>query len=529
MQQPNKAVISPGLRGLMLVQQGLKELQGQGGAPAAGGLPTVLDQAKQAATQALGAQAPQQQAQPSMTPPPQGPQAPEGGIAGIAQNAATGANINDMKQKQAEQVMMQMAQQQQQQPMQMMASGGIAGLPAENMRGFAEGGVIGYDGTGKQGQFVASRDDKDAPLILRTELERELARVPADAADELRKRSNVTALTKELAGLGSPSRYAKAPSKFPDSAPANPPLDRPVRMPGKGGEGIPYPTPQGREFAETRPERVAGNTQPYTPPLAPVAQQDDLMKVIASVNKGFPAPTGGAARMAAYEKLLAERPLVGEGNIAAITKAQQQEEALNKQLEESALSRQLSAFLSGMQDRTEGATMGKFHAGEDTRKRAQIASVLNREQTIAAQRELQQAQRIGDSEKMMDAQNKLDTLETQRAGNAMGLTGTVYAANERLEAAKAAAKAALPLQVYEKIIKRVDDRMAQEEKNLGSSPDRATDPTYMDKKRLQFLAEAIQEAKAAGVDVRNMESVTSAAPKDNPYGPRPQGAVVRNK
>ena len=142
MQQPNKAVISPGLRGLMLVQQGLKELQGQGGVPAAGGLPTVLDQAKQAATQALGAQAPQQQVQPSMTPPLQGPQAPEGGIAGIAQNAATGANINDMKQKQAEQAMMQMAQQQTQQP-QMMASGGIAKLPAGNMQ-FSEGGIIPY-------------------------------------------------------------------------------------------------------------------------------------------------------------------------------------------------------------------------------------------------------------------------------------------------------------------------------------------------------------------------------------------------
>lgn len=142
MEQPNKAVISPGLRGLMLVQQGLKELQGQDGVPAAGGLPTVLDQAKQAATQALGAQAPQQQMQPSMTPPPQGPQAPEGGIAGIAQNAATGANINDMKQKQAEQAMMQMAQQQTQQP-QMMASGGIAKLPAGNMQ-FSEGGIIPY-------------------------------------------------------------------------------------------------------------------------------------------------------------------------------------------------------------------------------------------------------------------------------------------------------------------------------------------------------------------------------------------------
>ena len=145
MQQPNKAVISSGMQALIAsIQEGETKLTTPEGAP------TV-------AAKHMAAQSPQMQMQqPGMTPPPQGSMAPEGGIAGIAQNAATGNNINDMKQKQAEQAMMQMAQQQQQQPTQTMASGGIAELPAENMRGFAEGGVIGFAGDGEQGSEVPS-------------------------------------------------------------------------------------------------------------------------------------------------------------------------------------------------------------------------------------------------------------------------------------------------------------------------------------------------------------------------------------
>jgi hypothetical protein len=161
MEQPNKAVISEGLNGLMLVQRGLEALQKQGaGAPTMGGLPTIADQARQAGEQALAPQQAQQaQQQPSMMPPPQGARAPEGGIAGIAQNAATGMGIKQMQDQQAQKAIMQMAMQQQQP--------GIAGLPAENMRGFAEGGVLGFAGDEEQGSEVKNKkviSDRDGIL-----------------------------------------------------------------------------------------------------------------------------------------------------------------------------------------------------------------------------------------------------------------------------------------------------------------------------------------------------------------------------
>lgn len=70
------------------------------------------------------------------------------GVAGIAQNTATG-NAIEMQQQQAAQkaLMDQMLAQQRTQQPPMMAEGGIASLYAGNMDDFAEGGVVGYNGT----------------------------------------------------------------------------------------------------------------------------------------------------------------------------------------------------------------------------------------------------------------------------------------------------------------------------------------------------------------------------------------------
>ncbi len=303
MEQPNKAVISPGLRGLMLVQQGLKELQGQDGVPAAGGLPTVLDQAKQAATQALGAQAPQQQMQPSMTPPPQGPQAPEGGIAGIAQNAATGANINDMKQKQAEQAMMQMAQQQQQQPTQTMASGGIAELPAENMRGFAEGGVIGFAGDGKQGSEVKSKSWVDAfpEEALIHNIVKFLSR-SNEAIGDYDARQMVT-------GEDPSKFYAKPEQLIPES----PQIQLPERAIVEGEQSSPTPP----TAPAPRPERVVRKTQPSV--ALPGVQYGAKPE---QYDTGMTSGIGG---------ILSSAPAtVDSPEIAAILAKEAQKQALNK-------------------------------------------------------------------------------------------------------------------------------------------------------------------------------------------------------
>ena len=125
MEQPNKAVISEDLEGLMLVMQGMSKLQKKGGgAPATGGPPSILDQAKQAGAQAL---APQQQIQQ--------------GLPGVIQNLSA---ANPSVQKNAEQGQVaDMAQKVTAQMQRQSQPPGITGLPAGNMQ-FSEGGIIPY-------------------------------------------------------------------------------------------------------------------------------------------------------------------------------------------------------------------------------------------------------------------------------------------------------------------------------------------------------------------------------------------------
>ena len=116
--------------------------------------PTLAAQMAQAAAPQVA------QNDPSMAPPPLG-QEPEGEVANVAQNAGLGAAIQGQQQQQAQQAMMQMAQQQQQAQQQpaMMASGGIAGLAADNMRGFKEGGVLGFNAGESVPKAFGSEED----------------------------------------------------------------------------------------------------------------------------------------------------------------------------------------------------------------------------------------------------------------------------------------------------------------------------------------------------------------------------------
>ena len=134
----NEAVISGGLNALMLLQRGMEEMQKNPPAQQGPAGPTVAMQAQQAAQQAVAGQPPQD---PSAPPPPGQPQPQENGIAGIAQNVGTGAQIQAQQQQQAQQAMMAQAQQAQRPPQQI-ASGGIAGLNTQNMRGCKDGGVM---------------------------------------------------------------------------------------------------------------------------------------------------------------------------------------------------------------------------------------------------------------------------------------------------------------------------------------------------------------------------------------------------
>lgn len=477
MQQPNKAVFSSGMQALIAsIQEGETKLTTPDGAP------TV-------AAKHMAALAPQQQMQqPGMTPPPQGSAAPEGGIAGIAQNAATGNNINDMKQKQAEQAMMQMAQQQQQQqPTQMMASGGIAELPAENMRGFAEGGVIGFAGDGEQGSEVPSLVERIKEQAIKEALLRQ-KRV---------QQSQPEITLESLFNAGRRARGLDAPTAASGEKPVAPAGGVQFQYKPEGASNMlsalmaesrrvqdpaekaavmaqiekmmqagvtPLPTapssaPVGTQYAEARPERVMGNVQPYTPQAA--APATGIAGIAEELNRVY-APQNKAAeeRVAAREKLAAERLPVGAGNIEALMEAQRAREALDKQLKESKGVRSLDALLAGLAGRNTGETMGAFRAGEIKSERDRIAETLINKQLIAAQQELQNAQRLGDFDKAAAARDKIDEIEARKQQQLMQLAGVVYGADERAEAARGAADTAatrLKISEFQKEAKNLDD------------------------------------------------------------------------
>ena len=166
--------------------------------------------------------------------------------------------------------------------------------------------------------------------------------------------------------------------------------------------------------------------------------------------------------------------------------------------------------------------MTGFHAGEDTRKRAQIALALNREQTIAAQQEQQNAQRLGQFDKASEAQDKIDRLNAERQQHAMQLTGVAYGANERLEAAKAAAKAAL----YDKLKDNVRDSIKLA---LVADPTLGIE-TMHNKKRLAdleaqlFEVEYARYAKLAGLPA----GAPAAAPTESKSDAPKWGAMKVN-
>ena len=140
--------------------------------------------------------------------------------------------------------------------------------------------------------------------------------------------------------------------------------------------------------------------------------------------------------------------------------AQRAREALDKQLKESKGVRSLDALLAGLAGRNTGETMGAFRAGEIKSERERIAETLNNKQLIAAQQELQNAQRLGDFDKAAAARDKIDEIEARKQQQLMQLAGVVYGADERAGIARGAADTAatrLKISEFQKEAKNLDD------------------------------------------------------------------------
>jgi hypothetical protein len=438
MQQPNKGIISPGLKGLMLVQEGLRQMQEGQVSPQGPAGPTLAMQMAQAAQQP---QQPQQQ--PSMMPPPPGQMQPEGAVANVAQDAGIGAAIQGQQQQDAQKAMMQMAmaqQQAQQQQPAMMASGGIAGLRADNMREFKEGGVLGFEDGGMPwyqrmiDSITQGQASPEAQAALANVQEAQLAKAKQKLESE-----RATA----MAAVQSPNRPQRDAALVEQLAPTAPPLAAPTVSVAQAAD------------ANNLPAR------PTPPPVArpPVAGSGGAAQGIQSLmTEKLPSAAVDMAAvrqqrdpeytktLADYKAALAGKQDFSQEGIANLAQSQREMMANREKQDKD------SAYLNLQKMFAQGARSGYAGMGEAniSAKEAQQAlmearanqDALLRDKMLAV-RVAAQAESIGDKEKMLGAQQKVAEIDAKLADNATSMKVAEMGATSSMNNAKIAADATL--------------------------------------------------------------------------------------
>ena len=438
MQQPNKGIISPGLKGLMLVQEGLRQMKEGQVSPQGPAGPTLAMQMAQAAQQ------PQQQ--PSMMPPPPGQAQPQQNpTADVAQDAGIGAAIQGQQQQQAQQAMMQMAQQQQQaqqQQPQQMAHGGIAGLRADNMSHFKEGGVLGFEDGGMpwyqrmMDSITQGQVSPEAQAALANVQEAQLAKAKQKLESE-----RATA----MAAVQSPDRPQRDAALVEQLAPTAPP---------------PPPAPPAVSVAQA----ADANNLPAQPTPPPVAR---------------PPVAGGGGAAQGIQSLMPEKLPSAAIDMSAIR--QQRDPELNKTLADykAALAGKRDFTQEGLanleqtkqemmanratRDKAEGWTefqrmmaggaragyagMGEANLASKDAQQAMMEARANQDALLRdkmlAVKVAAQAESIGDKEKMLGAQQKVAEIDDKLAGNATQMKVAEMGAVANMNHAKITAAAAI--------------------------------------------------------------------------------------
>ena len=442
MQQPNKGIISPGLQELMRAQESLRQMMQAGQvSPQGPAGPTLAAQMAQAA-------APQQPPQqPSMMPPPPGQMQPEGAVANVAQDAGIGAAIQGQQQQQAQQAMMQMAQQQQQAQRQqpaMMASGGIAGLRADNMREFKEGGVLGFeDGgmpwykrlvEGPEKSYLGIREKYNQQKVEeeRAKLMDEISAnqtgkvLSADAPRPERDAARVEQLAAPVAAPPPPPAAADPyadPSRGRDVPPvARPPTPPPVaRPPVAGGGGA----AQGIQslMLEKLPSTAVD--------MAAVRQQRD------------PEYT---KTLADYKAALAGKRDFSQEGLANLEQSQREIMANRATRDKGAGWTEFQRMLAGGA-RSGYAGMGEANLASKDAQQALMEARANQDalmrDKMLAVKIAAQAESIGDKEKMLGAQQKVAETDAKLADNATQMKVAEMGATSSMNNAKIAADASL--------------------------------------------------------------------------------------
>lgn len=289
--------------------------------------------------------------------------------------AAAPSMMENMKRQQMQQMVREAMQPQ---------PAGIEGLPAPNMQGMAEGGVVGF--SGEFGSVVPE----------------------VTALDELRvaqekRRRETEALRRQVEFLES-SGALQAPAA----------RARLSQMEGPPVASTPKP-PQ--PAAQPRPQ--SATPRPAAPPPAPqegIAQlvAPTIAAAMAAAEKQLPA-SGLDKNRAALEELQRmkrERPATGQMTSKALEEEGGVAAALKAKMDESARERGIMAWLLGGDGRGASARGYEgFRKAEDQRQKLQAQENTIRVAKIEAIKEANEARRIGDQEAYVNALNKITELD----------------------------------------------------------------------------------------------------------------------
>jgi hypothetical protein len=313
----------------------------------------------------------------------------------------------------------------------MMAGGGIAGLRADNMSHFKEGGVLGF----------AEGDKVPEP----TEAELREASKPAGLLRQSMEKPTASEIRTMLAAVADkavpPEDVAKAyqdPSRqrdVPDitaEAYQDPSRTRDV-SPKVGIAASRSPS------VGARPP-VAPPAPSAPPPAAPnlASQFNEAM----SLAKPMANPDQDKAREAVEEMVKARQAqgVPGGVHLQALLDAQQKRARLSEQDEAGAGGRGLAALFQGMMGRNEGSSVAAHNEREKQRRRLDIAETLADKEKESAIRDVQAATATGNAEKKAAAYEKLaaitqegQKIQTQLAGQILGLASTNITAAANLE------------------------------------------------------------------------------------------------
>lgn len=446
-----QAVIPDAFAALANLTRALDEFKKTQASPQGPAGPTVAMQAAQAAQQAAQPQAPEGQP----APPPGQPQPQQNGIAGIAQNAGIGAQIQAQQQQAAQQAMMAQAQQAQQaQQPQQMARGGIAGLNTHNMRGFKEGGVLGF----ARGEEVPDAEPTAAELeaaskaagLLRQTFERpdenvdlQRAKTEAARANAILNQYGIIKKQNDPQGLEAARKDADAARKELLSVISNqfygPQGERKNTVEGqKDTRDLPNAAPTSmidtRDVQSSRPPVAQAAVRPVQQTPRPPAQTgpEAVEAMMERMQKYAPGvdTTEQRAEINRLKQMRADQPLAGLEQLAAHRKAQARMDALNAEQDASSGSRRLDALIEGFRTRNVGNTMGAFQASELARRKNAALEEESRAQLTGAIADAQSAKKIGDQEKYISAIKDVNTIlkdNADRKAQISGQAGTIGA------------------------------------------------------------------------------------------------------